>query len=696
MSQKILEGLTPAQKDAILYGNGPLLVLAGAGSGKTKVIAHRVAHLVGKSSLNGILTVTFTNKSADEMRQRIASLIKKDMQDAWIGTFHSQCSKILRREIQLLGFSSDFSILDESDQSSLIRHILKEFKIYEALYKGVLSRISFLKTSLIGPKEFLSKGDVFGFEDKLARVYVRYQDELRKSNALDFDDLIVFTIKLFEEYPKVLKKYQGLFHHILVDEFQDTNHAQYRLLKLLSGSHGNIFAVGDDDQSIYGFRGAEIANIMNFKKDFPKAKVIKLEQNYRSTQHILNSAHNIINKNTVRHPKRLFTDRKQGDKVYLCSFDTEQEESRFIAKTIRELYLKGIYSYRDFAVLYRVNLQSKTIEETMRNERLPYYIVGSVGFYQKKEIKDLIAYMKLVLNPHNNVCLRRIINCPPRGIGQSTLSKIEQVAKKKTISLFDGIKELLRTNNTTSAIKEGFQAFVDLIETASLKKFKDVGDMLGHIHNLSGYEDFVDDERSQNVRELIAGGEGITIKEFIDKVSMLTNLDDVNKDNAVSLMTLHTAKGLEFPAVFISGLEEGIMPYFKAKDNKELEEERRLLYVGMTRAKDILYLTCAKKRRLYAKIQEQQPSRFLKDIPIGCCHKIEAMPSTVARKVFGEKVKVFKFFTYVVGSRVKHPTWGVGVVRDCSGEGDDQKITVNFPNIGVKRLAMKFANLQKL
>lgn len=696
MSRKILEGVNPTQKDAILYGSGPLLVLAGPGSGKTKVIAHRVAYLAGKSPTNGILAITFTNKAADEMRQEIASFTRKDMREAWIGTFHSQCNKILRKEIQALGFSSDFSILNENDQSSLIRHILREFKMYEALYKGVLSRISFLKTSLIGPEEFLSKGDAFGFEDKLARVYVRYQDELRKSNALDFDDLIAMTIRLFEEYPKVLRRYQNLFQHILVDEFQDTNYAQYRLLRLLAKDNGNICAVGDDDQSIYGFKGAEMSNIMNFEKDFPKAKVIKLEQNYRSTQLILHVANEVINKNRVRHPKKLFTDRKQGDKVYLCSFDTEDEEFRYTAKTIKELYLKGLYAYRDFAVLYRANLQSRAIEEAMRNERLPYYIVGSISFYQRKEIKNLIAYMKLALNHHNNVSLRRIINCPPRGIGASTLSKIEQIAKKKSISLFAGIKELLRADNITSAIKEGFQAFVDIIEGASLKRFKDARDMLRHICDKSGYVDFIDGEETENIKELIRGAEGIAIKDFIDRTSLLSNLDDVNKGDAVSLMTLHTAKGLEFPVVFISGLEEGIMPYFKAKDDKEIAEERRLFYVGMTRAKDILYLTTAKKRRLYAKIQEQQPSRFLTDIPLKCCHKMEKVQPPIARKPFGEKVKVFKLLTYTVGSRVKHSIWGVGVVRDCSGEGDDQKITVNFPNIGVKRLAMKFANLERL
>lgn len=695
MSRKILESLNPEQKAAVFHGEGPLLILAGAGSGKTKVIAHRFAHLAGKLSSDHILTATFTNKAADEMKERIVSLTKKDLQVMWIGTLHSQCSKVLRREIKPLGYKSDFSILDEDDQSNLIRHILREFKMYEALYKGILSRISLLKSSLIGPQELLSRDDMFGFEDKLARVYIRYQDELRKSNALDFDDLILLTIRLFEEYPKVLRKYQGIFEYILVDEFQDINYAQYKLLCFLADSHKNICVVGDDDQSIYGFRGADKKSLLNFEKDFPEVKVVRLEQNYRSTKTILDVAGKVIKDNTGRYHKRLWTERTEGEKVYLCKFETEEDESRCIAKFIKGLYLKGSYNYRDFAIFYRVGLQSRAIEEALQEEGLPYWIVGGTGFYQRREIRDLIAYMRLAVNHDNNVSLRRIMNSPPRGIGTSTLSRLEQIAKKKTISLFSAMKDILKTNAITPSIKEKLEDFIELIEASSPKRFRDSAGMLRHIYNETGYADFLSDEKADTIMELIkeAGGKGV--KEFLDRISMLTNMDDTNKEDAISLMTLHSAKGLEFPVVFIIGLEEGMLPYFKAKSLHEIEEERRLLYVGMTRAKDILWLTTAKKRRLYTKIQEQQSSRFLADIPQDCCQNIERTPYHLPEGI-EKKPKTFRHIPYSIGSRVRHPVWGVGVVRDFYGVGDEQKITVNFPNVGVKRLALKFVNLQRI
>ena len=703
MSNKtIVEGLNPAQKEAILHGDGPLLVLAGAGSGKTRVITHRFAHLAGKMSADRILTVTFTNKAAEAMKERIAKLIKKDLRctphSAWIGTFHSQCNKILRREIKLLGYGTDFSILDDDDQSSLIRHILKEFKLYEALYKGILSRISLLKSSFVGPEEFLSNGDSFDFEDKLARVYLRYQDELKRSNSLDFDDLILLTIKLFDEHPKVLAKYQDTFKHILVDEFQDTNPAQYRLVRTLASSSGNICAVGDDDQSIYAFRGADHNNILNFHKDFKGTRIIKLEQNYRSTKTILDVAHGVIARNENRHPKKLVTDNKKGEKVCLCWFNNEAEETKHIAKAIRELYLKGRYSYRDFAVLYRVNLQSRAFEEALKDERIPYRIIGGMSFYQRREIKDLIAYMRLCANHENNVSLRRIINCPPRGIGASTLTKIEQFAKKKSTSLLPALKEILKTTSVTPAIKEKLQEFVGIVEGTVPEKFKSAADMLRHIVEKTSYKDFVEDDRAENIVELIASAGGQSIAEYLDRVSLLSSQDEAVENNAVSLLTFHSAKGLEFPAVFISGVEDGILPYFKAKEPAEIAEERRLLYVGMTRAKEMLWLTCSKKRRLYTKIQDQQPSRFLKDIPLDCCDVIEkvlpALP-TKPGKPLGERPQTFKP-SYRVGCRVKHPTWGVGVVRDCQGDGDEQKVTVNFPNIGVKKLSLKFANIERI
>lgn len=697
--ESLLEGLNPEQREALLYLGGPLLVLACAGSGKTRVIAHKFAHLVKtkKFPYNSVLTLTFTNKAALEMKGRISSLTGKDTNGASIGTFHAQCSRLLRKEIQPLGYRPDFTVYDDDDQCTLIRQILREFRFHEALYKGVAAKISSLKSSLIAPEEFLSKGDGFGFDEKLAKVYIRYQDELKRCNALDFDDLIWFTVRLFERHPEILKKYHNLFTYILVDEFQDTNYAQYRLLKLLGSGHNNISVVGDDDQSIYRFRGADVSNVYKFEKDFPGAKVIRLEQNYRSTQNILNVANAVISKNPARKPKRLWTGRQGGESVYHCWLNNEDEEARHIAKTIKELYLRGVYEFGNFAVLYRVNIQSRAVEEAFRDEGLPYHIVGGISFYHRKEIKDIIAYMRLVVNPNDNVSLRRIINCPPRGIGAATLSRIENEAKKKALSLSEVMKSTVKANGVTSAVKERLEGFIKLIERVAAKKYTIASDMIQDIIEKSGYGEFVDNERMQHLDELIASSADTEVKDFLDKASLFTNLDDSVKENTVALMTLHSAKGLEFPVVFILGLEEGVLPYFKATNEDEINEERRLLYVGMTRAKDILWLTGASKRRLYAKFQNQEASRFLSDIPKKCCEWIEKSRGAHATRLSSPGSDSKKaLFPYVAGCRVKHPKWGIGVVRDCYGDGDEQKVMVNFPSIGIKKLVLRFANLQKL
>lgn len=698
MSKLVIEALNERQREAVLHKDGPLLVLAGAGSGKTRVITHRFAYLASKSSPNSILSVTFTNKAASEMKERIHSLIRKDLRNTWVGTFHSQCNRILRAEIAALGYSSDFSIYDSDDQANLIRHILKEFKICEALFKGILTRISSLKATCITPEEFVSNGDGFGFEERLARVYVRYQDELKRCNALDFDDLIMLTIKLLEENPGVLQKYQRKFRQILIDEFQDTNPAQYRLIKLLGSAHENLCVVGDDDQSIYGFRGANVENILSFEKDFRGAKTIALEQNYRSTKSILHVAGSIIKDNSLRKEKSLWSERESGEAVSHCWFGTEAEEARYIVRLIRELYLKGVYDLSDFAVLYRINLQSRILEDAMRREKLPYRVIGGISFYHRKEIKDIAAYMRIALNKDDNVSLRRIINTPHRGIGVSTLSKIEQHAKKKNTSLFTALKNIVKTNAITSTVRDKLDGFAHTVDDISSGKYKDASDMLRTIYIKTGYSEFIDDERAENVREFIDSAEGRDIKEFSASLSLVSSEDETDRENAVSLLTLHSAKGLEFPVVFISGIEEGVLPYFKAETHKEISEERRLLYVGMTRAKDMLFLTGARKRRLYARIQEQEPSRFLMNLPSESCRKIDKivkeLPADTPR---GKSPKIFRTkAAYAVGSRVKHPKWGVGVVRDCYGDGEDQKITVSFPTIGVKRLALKFANIERI
>ncbi len=695
MSKNTLSDLNPQQREAIAHSEGPLLILAGAGSGKTRTITHRFAHLSKKTSPAQVFTVTFTNKAAGEMKERICALLGKDLRQCWIGTFHSQCVKILRKEIGQLGYSNDFSIYDDADQLSLIRHILKELNLYEALYRGVLSKISCLKSSLVRPEEFLSRSDGFGFEERLAKVYMRYQDELKKSNALDFDDLIMLVIRLFEEHPDVLKKYQNLFEHILVDEFQDTNIAQYRLLKSLAASHGNICVVGDDDQSIYRFRGADVSNIMNFQKDFPDARVIKLERSYRCTQNILDVSGSVISKNNKRHQKKLWTDKGAGEAVCFCWLDSEEEEARHIARTIREIYLKNSYDYGDFAVLYRVNTQSRALEDHLQSEGIPYKVLGGISFYQRKEIKDITAYMKLVLNRDDNVSLRRIINCPQRGIGASTLTKVEQHAKKKTLSLYAAIKSLLRSATLASSMKEKLEGFVNIIEKLSGGGHKDASALIKDILETVQYMEGLEDDKVENINEFIASASGKDIKEFADRLSLASGTDDSGQEGHVSLITLHSAKGLEFPVVFIAGLEEGLVPYLKAQNPEEIAEERRLLYVGMTRAKDILVLTGSRSRRMFEKVKEQKPSRFLQDIPRELFHMVEKTPRHIVRKEEPQMPSPIPA-PYVAGTRVKHPKWGVGIVRDCYGEGEESKVTVNFPAVGVKKLCVKFANLETL
>lgn len=697
-----MHDLNPQQKEALAYADGPLIVFAGAGSGKTRIIAHKFSYLVKSKrfSPDSIFTVTFTNRAAEEMKERIIGLLDKNCNGYFIGTFHAQCNRILRKEIKVLGYNNNFSIYDEDDQCNLVRHILKEFKMYEALYKGIVSRISILKSFLIGQEDFLSSGDGFGFDEKLAKIYVRYQDELVRSNALDFDDLIMLTVKLLNNHPRLLGKYQEKFSYILVDEFQDTNLAQYQLLKLLASAHKKICVVGDDDQSIYKFRGANVNNILRFEDDFPGAKLIKLEQNYRSTQNILNVSGAVISQNSARKPKKLWTDRGWGEKVHHCWLNTYEDEAKYIAKIIKEFYLKGAYNYKDFAIFYRVNLQSRAVEDALRNESLPYRILGGVSFYQRKEIKDIVAYMRLSLNCGDNVSFRRIINNPPRGIGVTNLARIEHEAKKKSIALFDAMKAALRSDSFTSAVKDRLAEFAKLIDGFSSAKYRSAAEMLKSILVKSGYAETLEEERAKNIAELISSTEGEEIKDFLDRISLFTNMDEISGGDCISLMTLHSAKGLEFPVVFIIGLEEGVLPYCKAMEREdEIAEERRLFYVGMTRAKDILWLTGASKRRLYTKLQDQEPSRFLKDIPKDCCQWIEKITGRQSIKITPVQRKAgprHTFTLYTAGCRVKHPMWGIGVVRDCYGDGDDIKVIINFPTFGIKRLAVKFANLEKI
>ncbi|NWF51783.1 MAG: UvrD-helicase domain-containing protein [Nitrospirae bacterium] len=703
MSKYILtQGLDQKQKEAILYSDGPLLILAGTGSGKTKIITHKFSYLVKAKGFkpDSILTFTFTNKAADEMRKKISCMINNDIYNCWIGTFQSHCNRILRKEIKELGINNTYSIYDEDDQHCLIRHILKEFKIHEALYKGIASRISSLKSFLVGPDEFLTSGDGFGFDEKLAKVYIRYQDELIRSNALDHDDLIMLTVRLFERNKKLLEKYCNMFSYILVDDFQELNYAQYTLLKLFLSYHVRVCVIGDDDLCIFRYKSPEPNTIMCFERDFPGVKLIKLEQNHRSSRNILAVSDAVISKNSERKNKKLWTNKDNDEKVVFCYFNTHEEEAKYIAKVIKELYLKGRYDYRDFAVLYRINLQSKVLEDSLRNEGLPYRVLGNSSFYHKKEIKDIISYLRLAINHKDNVSLRRAIKSPSMGISASILSKIEHEAKKKSISLYDFIKASTRSDKFPPSVKEKLLEFIKLIESISALRERHASDILKTIFKKSGYSKTFDEEKIKNVEELILLAGNRDVKDFLDRVSLSTNMDEIEKGDYISLMTLHSAKGLEFPVVFIIGLEEGVLPYCKAiEDQEEIAEERKLFYLGITRAKDILWLTCASKRKLYTKLQEQEPSRFLKDVPKNCCQWLEKkLPQWTSRHEPLKERTMTKhiYAVYTTGCRVKHPVWGIGVIRDCYGDGDKQKVTVNFSSFGVKRLLVKFANLEKL
>jgi DNA helicase II / ATP-dependent DNA helicase PcrA len=695
-----LEDLTPQQREAVLHSGGPVLVLSGAGSGKTRVVTCRFSSLVKKKKLpaSSIFTITFSNRAADEMKERITGCISCDHKHNWIGTFHSHCNRILRKEIKAIGFKPNFIIYDEDDQSSLIRNILKEFNIYEALYKGVASRIGMLKASCISPEDFLSQGDGFSFDEKLGRVFLRYQDELKRCNSLDYDDLILMTVKLFEEAPEILARYQNMFPALLVDEFQDTSRAQYRLLQLLSGKKKNICAVGDDDQSIYRFRGADLSNILNFEKDFPGAKIIKIDQNFRSSQNILKVSGAVIAGNGYRKPKVLKTEVKCGEKVFYRCLNTEDEEAKYVARSIKDLYLKSHYEYNSFAVLYRVNLQTKALEDALREEDIPYQVIGGSGFYSRKEVKDIISYMRLAVNINDNVSLRRVINSPARGIGATTINKIEQEARKNSASLFKTMKVMLQNNGIAASFKDKLSAFVKTIDRFASHSYKNAAEMIKDIVEKTGYLDDLEEDRIQNLLELTSAAENMQVMDFLDRISLPSANDEPMPVNAVSLMPLHSVKGLEFPVVFIIGLEEGILPYFKAFDNAaEMQEERRLFYVGMTRAGQILSLSSAKKRRLYSKIQEHEPSRFLADIPKDCCTWVERVAQK--EKKSADKVLIAphkKLPSFIIGARVKHPSWGEGIVRDCSGDGEEAKVTVNFPGIGLKRLAAKLANLERI
>jgi DNA helicase II / ATP-dependent DNA helicase PcrA len=691
----MLDGLNPEQLEAVLHKDGPLLVFAGAGSGKTRVITHRIANLIYTHQVppSQILAVTFTNKAADEMKERLRHLLGMDIRGLWVGTFHAICARILRESGRAIDIPPNFLVYDESDQLDLIRQVLTELDLDEKQFnpRAIRNAISRAKERLIMPDEYAAQASDY-FERIVAQVYPRYQKALQAANALDFDDLLLATIRLFTEQPRVLERYRQQFRYILVDEYQDVNYAQYVLLRLLADAHRNLCVVGDDDQSIYRFRGAEPELILRFERDFPDAKVVKLERNYRSTQPILDAAFRIVSQNRVRAPKRLWTDRVQGIPVTLTPVSDEEEEARLIAEYIqRQVYL-GRRRYGDYAILYRTNAQSRVFEERFLRERIPHRIVGALRFYDRKEIKDLLAYLRLVVNPDDAVSLRRIINTPPRKIGQQTLLAVQLHAAERGISPYRAMQDAdLLSRLPTQAVR-ALQGFVALIE--DLRAFaererltplvKRLIERTGYLAWLEERKDAESVDRAANVREFLNVVQRFeetteqtlgdtSLMAFLQHVALVTDADTLGeRGNQVLLMTLHTAKGLEFPVVFLVGLENGLLPHALSETPADIEEERRLCYVGMTRAMDELHLTFAQSRRYYGSRRYSEPSPFLKalkDLETPTLYQLMfgTAPQAAARSATPP--------SFLPGQRVRHDQYGLGIVVRAT----DEFVTIMFP-----------------
>lgn len=631
----IYDTLNPKQKEAVLHTDGPLLILAGAGSGKTRVLTHRIAYLIDECGVNpwNIMAITFTNKAAGEMRERVDNLVGFGAESIWVSTFHSSCVRILRRHIENLGYTTSFSIYDSDDQKTLMRQVFKTLDIDTKQFKerSVLSAISSAKDKLIPPEEFLLNAGGDFREKKTGEIYKEYQKQLKKNNALDFDDLIVKTVELFQNNPQILDYYQERFRYIMVDEYQDTNMAQFKLVSLLASKYRNLCVVGDDDQSIYRFRGADIQNILSFENTFPGTMVIKLEQNYRSTQNILDAANEVIRHNFGRKDKTLWTANGEGDKILFKQFDTAKDEADFVVRQIRD----SGYSYQDQAVLYRTNAQSRLLEERCIFYNVPYRLVGGVNFYQRKEIKDILAYLKTIANGVDDLSVIRIINVPKRGIGATTIGRVTAFASEHNMSFYDTLKEAKQIPGIGKAAEKisRFIAQMEVFRAMAYSEEYSMKDLIDHILEDTGYEEELQEEgeieaqtRLENIEELInkaaayeEDSEHPTLDEFLEQVALVADIDNVDDtEDRVTLMTLHSAKGLEFPKVYLVGMEDGLFPgmmSIMSGDKTEMEEERRLCYVGITRAKKELVLTAARQRMINGETRWSKPSRFINEIP---------------------------------------------------------------------------------
>ena len=762
-SMSIYDTLNKPQREAVLHTDGPLLILAGAGSGKTRVLTHRIAYLIDERGVNpwNILAITFTNKAAEEMRQRVDSLVSFGAESIWVSTFHSACVRILRRFIDRLGYDNRFTIYDTDDQKTLMKEVCRKVDIDTKVYKerNLLAAVSSAKNEMILPDEFeLNAGGDFG-QLKIAKVYREYEAQLKANNALDFDDLLVKTVQLLETQPDVLEYYQERFRYIMVDEYQDTNTVQFRLVRLLAGKYRNLCVVGDDDQSIYKFRGANIRNILDFEHEFPDAHVVRLEQNYRSTGNILNAANGVIRNNRNRKEKTLWTDNGEGEKIQLRQFDTAFDEAEYIAEDIKKEVQEGA-SYNDSAVLYRTNAQSRLFEEKFIAMNIPYKIVGGINFYARREIKDLLAYLKTVDNGQDDLAVRRIINVPKRGIGLTTINRIQESADERGIGFYEALlaPELIPGVGRSASKLDSFAALIEYFKGQTEKE--SITDLLREIIEKTGYvesleaEDKVEAEsRIENIDELVNKaaayeedcqdrGEEASLSGFLEEVALVADIDSLDEDqDYVVLMTLHSAKGLEFPHVYLAGMEDGLFPSYMtitSDDNEDLEEERRLCYVGITRAEEKLTLTCARRRMVRGETQFNKMSRFIKEIPMELIdtgnRKIEEGTQIPVQNTYSHAKEAFRArpfasqfsasqssgkttgkqpfsslqkgsqilagksgsLSYQVGDRVRHTKFGEGTVLEIKEGGRDYEVTVEFDSAGVRKMFAMFARLVKV
>lgn len=741
----IYDTLNPPQREAVAQTEGPVLILAGAGSGKTRVLTHRIAYLMEEMGVNpwNILAITFTNKAAQEMRERVDKLVGFGSESIWVSTFHSACVRILRRHIDNLGYDTNFTIYDTDDQKSLMKDVCRKLNIDTKVYKerSLLAQISHAKDELLTPDDMEMKAAGDYNMKKVASVYREYQAALRKNNALDFDDLIVKTVELFQNCGAVLEYYQERFKYIMVDEYQDTNTAQFKFISLLAQKYENLCVVGDDDQSIYKFRGANIGNILGFERVFPDAKVIRLEQNYRSTKNILNAANQVIANNTERKAKTLWTENEEGSKVHFRQFFNAYEEAEYVAGEIGRMKREGMGSYRDCAILYRTNAQSRIFEEKFIAANIPYKLVGGVNFYARKEIKDLLCYLKTIDNARDDLAVQRIINVPKRGIGATTLGRVQDYADNMGISLYEALRvaeEVPSIGRSLSKI-DGFVTFIQSLKSKAdvlsvEELLQEVIDDTGYVAELEAEDTEESRARIENIDELISKtvayqeameeqNQPATLSGFLEEVALVADIDTVDPDqDYVLLMTLHSAKGLEFPKVFMVGMEDGIFPSHMTisyGDDGELEEERRLCYVGITRAMKDLTLTCAQQRMIRGETQYNKVSRFVREIPrelVDLGHTIQEkkpkaedlLPTPTKYSKMKEilqsrnyKPREFKVtksgsLDYDVGDTVRHIKFGVGIVKEIVEGGRDYEVTVEFDKVGVKKMFASFAKLKKI